>query len=100
MLKSTSHLERWNAAHMVVSKPFDSVHHILQDMLGSDDPIVVRRALAYVLDNDPQGFLSSIFDLLQHSETEVRIRAVIGLVRTTIPAEMILHLLGERQNNH
>ena len=100
MLKSASHLERWNAAHMVVSKPFDSVRHILGEMLESDDAIVVRRALAYILDNDPKGFLSSIFDLLQHKEAEVRIRAVIGLVKTSIPEEMIMYLLGERQNNN
>jgi len=100
MLKSSSHIERWNAAHMVVAKPFESVRHILSEMLESDDSIVVRRAMAYILDNDPKGFLSAIFDLLQHKEPEVRIRAVIGLVKTSIPEKMIMYLLGERQNNN
>ena len=96
MLNSGSELERWRAAHEIVTKPIDGVRPLLKKMLTSRDPIVVRRALAYILDHDPNYFLSQLFELLNCQLPEVRVRVAAGLVRIDIPEEMLLHLLGER----
>lgn len=96
MLQSESELVRWKAAHEVVMKPVDAAHDLLLEMFASEDPIVARRALAYILDCNPNPFLEQIIGLLSHTSSDVRIRALAGLLRINIEERHLLDLLNKK----
>ncbi len=98
MLRSSEETIRWKASHEVVSKPPEIARELIEEMLKSDDSILVRRALAYILDHDTPSFAEELFTLLSHNDPDVRVRAVLGLVQIDLPEERLIELAEDSKN--